>query len=98
RISTTQFFESTNTNYQRNYSNMNKTSEEVSSGIKLNTARDDPVGAARVLQLAQQNSMLTQYETNICTIITMVVTTDTTLSCIIETLQASREQIVSAGS
>ncbi|WP_445380361.1 flagellar hook-associated protein 3 [Pseudomonas syringae] len=98
RISTTQFFESTNTNYQRNYSNLNKTSEEVSSGIKLNTAGDDPVGAARVLQLAQQNSMLTQYETNIGTINTNVVTTETTLTSIIDTMQAAREQIVSAGS
>ncbi|KPY32915.1 flagellar hook-associated protein 3 [Pseudomonas syringae] len=98
RISTTQFFESTNTNYQRNYSNLNKTSEEVSSGIKLNTAADDPVGAARVLQLAQQNSMLTQYETNIGTINTNAVTTETTLTSIIDTMQAAREQIVSAGS
>ena len=46
RISTTQFYEATNANYQRNYSNLNKTSEEVSSGIKLNTASDDPVGAS----------------------------------------------------
>ncbi|MCF5713199.1 flagellar hook-associated protein 3 [Pseudomonas tremae] len=96
RISTTQFYEATNANYQRNYSNLSKTGEEVSSGIKLNTAGDDPVGAARVLQLAQQNSMLNQYEGNIGTINTNVVTTETTLSSIIDTMQAARDEIVSA--
>ncbi|PBQ16707.1 flagellar hook-associated protein 3 [Pseudomonas congelans] len=96
RISTTQFYEATNANYQRNYSNLNKTSEEVSSGIKLNTASDDPVGASRVLQLTQQNSMLTQYEANIGTINTNVVNTETALTSIVDTMQAAREEIVSA--
>lgn len=96
RISTTQFYEATNTNYQRNYANLNKTSEEVSSGIKLNTASDDPVGASRVLQLAQQNSMLTQYAANIGTINTNVVSTETALTSIIDTMQSAREEIISA--
>ncbi|KPW65925.1 flagellar hook-associated protein 3 [Pseudomonas amygdali] len=97
RISTTQFYESTNTNYQRTYSNVLKTSEEVSSGIKLNTASDDPVGAARVLQLAQQNSMLTQYASNIGTISTNIVNSETALTSIVDTMQTAREVIVSAG-
>ncbi|EPN16367.1 flagellar hook-associated protein FlgL, partial [Pseudomonas syringae pv. actinidiae ICMP 19070] len=97
RISTTQFYESTNTNYQRTYSNVLKTSEEVSSGIKLNTASDDPVGAARVLQLAQQNSMLTQYASNIGTINTNIVNSETALTSIVDTMQAAREVVVSAG-
>lgn len=97
RISTTQFYESTAANYQRSYSNVSKTSEEVSSGIKLNTASDDPVGAARVLQLAQQNSMLTQYESNIGIINTSVVNSETALTSIVDTMQAAREVIVSSG-
>lgn len=96
RISTTQFYESTAANYQRSYSNVLKTSEEVSSGIKLNTASDDPVGAARVLQLAQQNSILTQYSENIGTINTSVVNTETALTSIIDTMQAAREELISA--
>jgi len=97
RISTTQFYESTTANYQRTYSNVLKTSEEVSSGVKLNTASDDPIGAARVLQLAQQNSMLTQYESNIGTINTNVVNAETALTSIVDTIQAARELVVSAG-
>ncbi|WP_439884511.1 flagellar hook-associated protein 3 [Pseudomonas syringae] len=97
RISTTQIYESTTANYQRNYANVVKTGEEVSSGIKLNTASDDPVGAARVLQLTQQSSMLTQYASNISTINTNVVNSETALASITTTLQAVREKIVSAG-
>lgn len=97
RISTTQFYEVTTQNYQRNYANVVKTSEEVSSGIKLNTASDDPVGAARVLQLAQQNSMLTQYKSNISVINTNTANTETALDSIISSMQAARELIIKAG-
>lgn len=97
RISTTQFYEVTTQNYQRNYANVVKTGEEVSSGIKLNTASDDPVGAARVLQLQQQNSMLAQYKTNIGIINTNTVNSETALSSIISSMQKARELIVSAG-
>ena len=97
RISTTQIYESTTANYQRNYSNVIKTGEEVSSGIKLNTASDDPVGAARVLQLTQQNAMLTQYESNIATISTNVDNSETAMSNITGTMQLAREAIVKAG-
>lgn len=94
RISTTQFYEASTSNYQRSYSNILKTSQEISSGVKLNTAADDPVGAARVLQLAQQNSMLTQYASNIGTINTNITNAETALSSIRESMQAARELIV----
>ncbi|GFM49492.1 flagellar hook-associated protein FlgL [Pseudomonas cichorii] len=97
RISTAQFYEATTSNYQRNYSNMVKTGDEVSSGIKLNTASDDPVGAARVLQLAQQNSMLTQYSSNIGTINTNATNSETALTSIIDAMQTAQELIVKAG-
>jgi flagellar hook-associated protein 3 FlgL len=97
RISTTQFYEVTTQNYQRNYANVVKTGEEVSSGIKLNTASDDPVGAARVLQLQQQNSMLTQYKSNIGIINTNTVNTETALTSLVSSMQKARELIVAAG-
>lgn len=97
RISTTQFYEVSTQNYQRSYANVVKTGEEVSSGIKLNTASDDPVGAARVLQLAQQNSMLTQYKSNISVINNNIANSETALDSLISTMQAARELIVKAG-
>ena len=97
RISTTQFYEVSTKNYQRNYENLIKTQQEVSSGIKLNTASDDPVGAARVLQLAQQNSMLTQYKSNIGVINTNIANSETAMESIKSSMQAARELIIKGG-
>jgi flagellar hook-associated protein 3 FlgL len=96
RISTTQFYETSTANYQRTYANVVKTGEEVSSQIKLNSAADDPVGAARVLQLNQQNSMLTQYKSNISSIDTNVTKSETALKSIQTALQTANELILGA--
>lgn len=58
RISTAQYYATTAANYSRNLNNVVKTAEQASSGIKVATAADDPVGAARLLQLEQQKAML----------------------------------------
>ncbi|HEX8542791.1 MAG TPA: flagellar hook-associated protein 3 [Pseudomonas sp.] len=97
RISTAQFYETSSANYTRTYANVIKTGEEVASQIKLNSAADDPVGAARVLQLAQQNAMLTQYKSNISTVTTSVAKSETALSSIGDALQRVSELLVSAG-
>jgi len=94
RISTTQFYEVSTANYQRSYSNVLKTTQEISSGVKLNTAADDPVGAARVLQLSQQNSMLTQYASNISTINTSITNSETALKSIQDSILAARDLII----
>ncbi|MCD5992975.1 flagellar hook-associated protein 3 [Pseudomonas sp. CDFA 602] len=97
RISTAQFYETSTANYQRTYANVVKTGEEVSSQVKLNTAADDPVGAARVLQLAQQNSMLTQYSSNINVIDTSATKAETALDSIKNALQTVSELVLKAG-
>jgi len=96
RISTTQFYETSASNYSRTYANVTKTGEEVSSQIKLNTAGDDPVGAARVLALQQQNSMLLQYKSNIDNINTGVVNTETALTAITSAIQRAQELVLTA--
>lgn len=97
RVSTGQIYESQAANYQRNYAKFLKTGEEVSSEIKLNTASDDPVGAARVLQLAQQNSMLEQYAANISTINNNSANSETALNSIVDALGRARELALAAG-
>lgn len=97
RISTTQFYEVTTQNYQRSYASVAKTSQEISSGVKLNTASDDPVGAARVLQLTQQNSMLTQYKSNISVINTNISNSETVLSSIVSAIQNAKDLVIKAG-
>jgi flagellar hook-associated protein 3 FlgL len=97
RISTAQFYETSASNYQRTYANVVKTGDEVSSQVKLNTAGDDPIGAARVLELQQQGSMLLQYKSNIENINTNVVQTETALTAITSAIQRAQELVLGAG-
>lgn len=64
RISTAQFFETSASKYQNNFASVIKTQTQIDSGVRIQTAADDPVGAARLLQLQQQKDMLAQYTTD----------------------------------
>ncbi len=97
RISTSQFYESTAANYQKNFAKVVKTSEEASSLVRVNTAADDPVGASRLLQLGNQASMLSQYEANVTTIKATLGTTEAVMTSIGNVLQRAKELAVSAG-
>lgn len=97
RISTSQFYESTAANYQKNFANAIKTSEEASSLVRVNTAADDPVGASRLLQLGQQASMLDQYATNTNTIKATLGQTESVLTSITTVLQRAKELAVGVG-
>src|SRR5690349_13990203 len=97
RISTAQYYATTAANYQRNLNNVMKTAEQASSGIKLETAADDPVGAARLLQLEQQKALLGQYTTNINALNTAQVQEESVLDSINNVLQKVSELAVRAG-
>ncbi|TVT85659.1 flagellar hook-associated protein 3 [Pseudomonas sp. H3(2019)] len=96
RISTAQYYETTAANYQRNYSNALQTSAEASSLTKVNTAADDPIGAARLIQLGQQSSMLDQYAGNISNLKGSYSQAETALSAIGTALQRAKELTLGA--
>jgi len=97
RISTAQYYSTTAANYQRNFNNLLKSAEQASSGVKLETAADDPVGAARLLQLDQQKAMLGQYTTNISSLNTAQAQEESVLDSINNVLQKVSELAVRAG-
>jgi flagellar hook-associated protein 3 FlgL len=97
RISTAQFYESSAANYQKNFANVVKSSEEASSLVRVNTAADDPVGASRLLQLGQQASMLDQYAANTNTLKATLGTTEAVMTSINNVLTRAKELAVSAG-
>ncbi|QXH50082.1 flagellar hook-associated protein 3 [Pseudomonas fakonensis] len=97
RISTAQFYQSSAANYQRNYSNVVKTNEEASSFVRVNTAADDPVGAARLLQLGNQADMLAQYKTNATNITNSLNQAETTLDSINTILTRVNELALESG-
>lgn len=97
RISTSQFYNTNSANYQRNFANTVKTQQEASDGIRVRTAADDPVGAARLLQLEQQQNMLKQYSGNITNVRNALGTAESTLSSIGTILQRVNELAISSG-
>jgi flagellar hook-associated protein 3 FlgL len=97
RISTSQYFETSATNYSKSFSDTAKTQEQISSGSRIQTASDDPVGAAKLLQLQQQSSMLTQYSGNMTTVTNSLNQSESVLDSINTALQRSQELAVQAG-
>ena len=98
RISTAQFYEASASNYQRNYANVIKSGDEVSSQVKLNSAGDDPVGAARVLDLRQTSSLLAQYQANVSTVNTNGTRVNSILSSMTNAIQRAQTLVIGAGS
>ncbi|EJM24505.1 flagellar hook-associated protein 3 [Pseudomonas sp. GM21] len=97
RISTSQFYESSAANYQKNFANAVKSSQEASSLVRINTAADDPVGASRLLQLGQQASMLDQYNANTNTLKATLGQTESVMTSINNVLQRAKELAIGAG-
>ncbi|MDB6145334.1 MAG: flgL [Pseudomonas sp.] len=94
RISTSQFYEASAANYQRIYSNVVSTGQEVSSQVRVNTAGDDPLGASRLLQLSQQSSMLDQYTSNITAAKSQMSQSETAMNAITTALQRAQELVI----
>jgi len=97
RISTSQFYNTTSANYQRNLANTVKSQQEASDNLRIRTAADDPVGAARLLQLEQQQNMLKQYSGNITNVRNALGSSESTLNAIGNVLQRVNELAVSSG-
>jgi len=65
RISTSMMHSSAVNAILQQQADLSKTQNELSSGKKIQTPADDPVAAARIMQLQQQQSASDQYGTNI---------------------------------
>ncbi|WP_313548575.1 flagellar hook-associated protein 3 [Pseudomonas sp.] len=97
RISTSQMFASNIAGYQNGYSSIVKTQQQISSGVRIQTPADDPVGAARLLQLEQQQAQLGQYKGNLETAKNSLLQEESVLTSMTNMLQRARELALSAG-
>ncbi len=97
RISTAQFYETSANNYSKNFSDTAKTTEQISSNSRIQTAGDDPVGAARLLLLQQQSALLDQYSANMTTVNNALLQEESVLSTINDALQRASELAIQAG-
>ncbi|UQY35426.1 flagellar hook-associated protein FlgL [Pseudomonas fulva] len=97
RISTLQAFNNGVQGLQRNYANAIRTQEQISTGNRILTPADDPVASVRLLQLEQQQNVLTQYKDNLTAAQNSLTQEDVTLNSVNTVLQRVQELAVRAG-
>ncbi|MDO9623028.1 MAG: flagellar hook-associated protein FlgL [Pseudomonas sp.] len=97
RISTIQAFNNGVAGIQRNYANATRTQEQISTGNRILTPADDPVASVRLLQLEQQQNVLTQYKDNLTAAKNSLSQEEVTLNSVNTVLQRVRELTVQAG-
>lgn len=76
---------------------VNKTQEQISLGKRILTPADDPVGAARVLQLNQEIALMDQYERNITLLDARLEQEEGVLGAVEDNIARIRELAVQAG-
>ncbi|AZF17173.1 MULTISPECIES: flagellar hook-associated protein 3 [unclassified Pseudomonas] len=97
RISTAQYFETSSAKYSDNYSSVVKAQEQASTGVRVQTASDDPIAAARLLMLQQQKDMLSQFNGNITSLKNSLTNEESVLGSINDALQKASELALRAG-
>lgn len=97
RISTLQQYNNGVAGLQRNYSNVTRTQEQISTGNRILTPADDPVASVRLLQLDQQQGVLEQYSANLTAAKNSLNQEEVTLNSVNTVLQRVRELAGEAG-
>lgn len=97
RISTIQAFNTGVRGIQDNYSSVTRTQEQISTGKRMLTPADDPVGSVRLLQLEQEAGKLTQYRENITAATNSLNQQEAVLNTMNNILQRVREITLEAG-
>ena len=97
RISTLQAFNNGVAGLQRNYANVTRTPEQISTGNRILTPADDPVASVRLLQLEQQQNVLNQYAENLTAAKNSLTQEEVSLNSANTILQRVRELAVQAG-
>lgn len=97
RISTIQAYNNSVGGLQKNYGNVTRTQEQISTGKRILTPADDPVASVRLLQLSQEQSLNDQYKSNITAAKNNLTSEDAILNSVGNILQRVREIAVQAG-
>ncbi len=97
RISSQQAFNLGVQGIQRNYAETIRTQQQISTGNRILTPADDPVASVRLMQLEQQQSMLSQYKENLTAANNSLVQEESTLDTVNSIMQRIRELATKAG-
>jgi len=97
RISTQTLFDSGAARIGDLQSSLYKTQQQLATGRRVLTPSDDPIAAARALEVTQSQSLNTQYGTNRGYAKDSLAMVDSTLSSVTELLQNVKTTAISAG-
>ncbi|MGB1951301.1 MAG: flagellar hook-associated protein FlgL [Marinobacter sp.] len=97
RISSQQVFSGGINRLQDLNTSLNKTSEQVSTGKRVNRPSDDPVAAARILKLDQELGRVETYQRNAQLADNRLKQEESTLASAVDVIQRIRELTVQAG-
>lgn len=97
RISSQQAFNLGVKGIQKNYAEMIRTQQQISTGNRILTPADDPVASVRLMQLEQQRSMLGQYKENLVAANNSLVQEESTLDSVNDIMQRIRVLAEEAG-
>src|SRR5690606_144878 len=97
RLSTNQVFTSHVSSYNKGYAELAKTHQQLTTGVRIQTPADDPVGSARLLQLEQQSNLLGQYKANITDATNSLTQEESILKSMINVAERARELAGHAG-
>lgn len=97
RISTNQIFDQAIRGVTDNQFDLAKTQQQLSSGKRILSASDDPVGAAQVLRLTEEIDQLAQYKKNNTLLQNNLSQEEAVLRNVTETIQRARSLTIQAG-
>ena len=98
RISSNTIFDSNVASLNQQQARLLQTQQQIASGRRISTASDDPVAAARTLDIAQSDAMNTQYAANRTAARHTLSLAESNLQSVTSLLQDVQTAVVSAGS
>ncbi|WP_277187441.1 flagellar hook-associated protein FlgL [Caballeronia sp. BR00000012568055] len=97
RISSSQYFNLNVSSMSDQQSTLATMYQQISSGKRISSASDDPLGAAQAVTLTMQSGALSQYGTNQTQALSSLQQEDSTLSDVSNVMQSVQTQIIHAG-
>lgn len=97
RISSNTIFNSAVANMDQQQALIVKTQQQISSGIRIQTAADDPAAAAQALTVAQTNAINTQLTSNRNAAQNALSLASTALQSVTNLIQAIQSEVIQAG-
>lgn len=97
RITTSTFYDINIQNMQDQTQSLNKVQQQMATGLRMQTPKDDPVAATQVLQINQASAQNSQYMSNVDSARSLLNMQQTALNNVVGLIQTVQQTVVQAG-